>query len=265
MPFDAVHVLVQRFAIARDGILTVAAQGRCQLQIVDFDTRRRTQRRGALQNIFEFAHVPGIGIGGKRGHRRLADTGRLVLAQARQGRADQRWNVLETFAQGRHLQLDDVKPVIEVLPKAPGIDTFLEPLVRGRDDAHIDRFFTGTTDLAYFLFLYRTQQFDLHRQGQIGDFVKEQGAPVRRLEEPIPVDVRARKRPFAVTEEFTFHQVFRNRPTVDRNERRRMPCALRMDEACRKFLTATGLSRDVNRCLTPRQFGDHFAHPGNRR
>ena len=57
-------------------------------------------------------------------------------------------------------------------------------------------------DLAHLLLLYRTQELHLHRQRQIGDLVKEQGAAVGGLEETVAVGVRAGERALAVAEEF---------------------------------------------------------------
>ncbi len=56
-------------------------------------------------------------------------------------------------------------------------------------------------------------------QRQIGHFIKEQGSSAGGLEQSCLVAGSAGKTAFYMTEEFTFHQRFRNRTAVNRNKR----------------------------------------------
>src|SRR5207253_703025 len=79
----------------------------------------------------------------------------LLRRQALEDRARDERDVLAALAQRRHGELDDVDAIEEVLAEAPGGDQLGELLVRGADDAHVDRFFLGGADVAHALFLDR--------------------------------------------------------------------------------------------------------------
>ena len=134
-----------------------------------------------------------------------------------------------------------------------------------RDDAHVDHLLGCRPDLAHPFFLNGAQELYLHGQRQVRHFIEKQGAATGCLKETVTVAVCASKGPFAITEEFTLHQRFRNRSTVDWNEASAIACALRMNQARRQFLSAAGLSRDVNRRLAARKLVDHLPYHGNGR
>ena len=73
--------------------------------------------------------------------------------RSRTALADRR-QVLAALAQRRHADLDHVQPVVQVLAEAAGLHLGAEVLVRGADDAHVDRLFrvtapTGRTDRSW--------------------------------------------------------------------------------------------------------------------
>ena len=169
-------------------------------------------------------------------------------------------DVFPTFAQGRHSQFDDIEPIVKILAETAAVDTLLELAVGRRNDAYVDRFLTGATDLAHPLFLDGPQQFDLHGQRQVSDLVEEQRSAVGGLKEAFTFAVGASERAFAIAEKFAFHQVFRDGPAVDRNEGRGLPGALLVDQAGCQFLAATGFSGDVDGGLAACQLADQFAY-----
>ena len=128
--------------------------------------------------------------------------------------------------------------------------------VGGADDAHIHRCFFGITDTADGLFLNGAQEFDLHGQRQIGDFIEEQRAAVGMLEKAETVLICTGKAAFFVTEKFAFHQVFGNCAAVHRDKR--------ADSTRRQFVyaaggllfTRTGFAGNVNRHVASGQAAD---------
>ena len=89
----------------------------------------------------------------------------------------------------------------------------------GADDAHIHRLFLRAAYHAHLFFLNGAQQFDLHRQRQVGHFVKEQRAAAGGLKHAFLVLLGTGKSPFFVAEKFAFHQVFRNGATIHCDKR----------------------------------------------
>ena len=82
------------------------------------------------------------------------------------------------------------------------------------------------TDFVDFPLLEHAQQLDLQEQRQLADFIQEDRPAVGQLELPLLVGRRARERPATVPEQLGFKQVFRNRRTVDDDERTAGPLAV---------------------------------------
>ncbi|MNE19997.1 hypothetical protein D3C80_1130990 [compost metagenome] len=145
------------------------------------------------------------------------------------------------------------------MTKSSGGDFGAKVLVRGAENAHIHRHFLLPADAAYGFLLNRAQQFDLHGQRQVGDFVEEQGAAVGCLEQAGLVFDGAAEAAFAMAEKLALQQFRGNRRAVDRNERLIGARALIVDQARDQLLAAAGLSADVYRRMAAGQFGDVFA------
>ncbi|MPM45001.1 hypothetical protein SDC9_91686 [bioreactor metagenome] len=92
--------------------------------------------------------------------------------------------------------------------------------------------------------MQHAQQLDLDGQRQVADFVKEQGASIGGFE---PADLGGEgsgEGAFFMTEEFAFHQVFRERAAVDGDERCAFAAAEFVHVARDKFLAGAGLADD---------------------
>src|SRR5438105_2675930 len=83
-------------------------------------------------------------------------------------------------------ELEDVQPVVEVLAEFAARDALLELAMRRRDDAHVDVVRLVRADGADFSFLESAQQLDLQRERHVANFVEEQRAGGRRLEQTAP-------------------------------------------------------------------------------
>ena len=128
--------------------------------------------------------------------------------------------------------------------------------MRGAQDAHVDGGFFLFADRAHGFFLNRAQQFHLHVQRQVGDFVEKQRAAVRGLKQAGLVRHCAGEAAFFVAEEFAVHEVIGNRAAVHRDERATSAGTAFMDQARDQLLASAGFTADVHRCLTACEFGD---------
>ena len=99
--------------------------------------------------------------------------------------------------------------------KAPLFHQMQQVLVGGGENPHVHLSGAGGADHADFLVLEHPEEFDLHGQAGLADFIQEDGAPVRRLEEPGAGFRGPGEGAFDMAEEFTLKQVFRNRSAVD--------------------------------------------------
>ena len=169
-------------------------------------------------------------------------------------------DVAVAFAQGRHGEADDVQAVVEVFAEFVFGDAAGEVVVGGGDDAHVHRFFAVAADGAHGALLDGAQQFDLHGQRQVGDFVKEQGAAVRGDKEAVLVLVGAGERAFFVAEEFAFDEVFRDGAAVHRDKGALTAVALVVDGARGDFFPRPGFAVDEDGRLRARDFADHRPH-----
>ena len=97
-------------------------------------------------------------------------------------------------------------------------------------------------------------------QGQLGDFVEKQRSAVGCLEQAGLVGDSAGEAPFAMSEEFRFHQFAGDCATIDRHERAGHTGPLFMDHACHQLLANPGFTADVDGCLAARQFGNQAAY-----
>lgn len=104
--------------------------------------------------------------------------------------------------QGRHLDVDHVEPVIEVLPEFALLDLLPEVPVGGCNDAHVHMKRLGAADPGDLSLLDDPQQLDLQVQIQLSDLVQEQGALVGQLKKAgLPPAAGAGKGPVLIPEQ----------------------------------------------------------------
>ena len=93
----------------------------------------------------------------------------------------QRYDVLPTFPQRRNVDMDDVKPVIQVAPERPLLYHVPQIPVRRSNKTDIDMDRPGSADTLYFLILYDPQQLGLGCQAQLSYFIEQENALVRQF------------------------------------------------------------------------------------
>ncbi len=132
------------------------------------------------------------------------------------------------------------------------------------DDADVDveeLVFAHPPNLAR---LQKPQQHDLHAFVQVADFVQEQRAAVGHFHEPFSRRVGPGEGPFAVSEEFAFDQVFRQRPAVHGHERAVDPQAQLVNAAGDEFLAGARFALNHHGRIGRRDFVDERLHPSHR-
>ena len=96
--------------------------------------------------------------------------------------AGEQRDVGRALAQRRHLEGDDVEPVVEVLAELPLRDHLLEVAVGRRDDADVDVDRLVAADALELALLQEAQQLHLDGRRDLADLVEEQRAAVGLLE-----------------------------------------------------------------------------------
>ena len=164
-------------------------------QVLELDATSARERDGALHGVLELAHVarPLVAqelIGGARGEAR--DLALHPQRRVREQHPGERQDVVPALAQRRHVQLDDLEPVVEVLPEGAARDAVGEVAVGGGQDAHVDPPALVLADAPDLPLLQRAQELDLHARRDLADLVQQQRPAVGRLEQARPV-LRSRR------------------------------------------------------------------------
>src|ERR1035438_5182656 len=132
--------------------LESAQRGR---QIGNVNGGKRAGRAGALYAIFQLAHVARP-IVVKDQTQSIVPHAVLHLGgtvDALQDVADQQWNVLLAFAQGRDAQGKHVQTEVEVAAEGPLLQRHIQVAVGGGQDTHLDGYGAGAAYRTHFFFL----------------------------------------------------------------------------------------------------------------
>src|SRR5206468_4776473 len=132
---------------------------------------------------------------------------------------DQHWDVVAALAQRRHLEMNDIEPVEEILAKRALRDQVAEIPVGSRDHPHVDDAAAAVgAHLLQLPGLEKPQQQPLHAQRHLADFVEEHRAVVRELEFPRLVAVGTREAAAYVAEQLRLEERFRQAAAIHGNE-----------------------------------------------
>ena len=212
----------------------------------------------SVQQVFQFAHVAGQWMGCDGLHHGIGQLGcsrpRFMGDACQQGAA-QRGKVFAALAQRGNHHLDDVEAVVEILPETPRLHVGRQVAVGGAHDAHIHRLFLRGAERAYAALLDRAQQFGLHGQRQVANFIKKQGAALCGLKIACAVLGGAGVGAFARAKELGFQQRFGDRTAVDSNQRPGGALAVFMQGACHQLFAGTRLATHQHRRHAARHLG----------
>jgi len=153
------------------------------VQLPDTALPRMAQQRGA-------------GAGGEQPHG-LATIARLVDQEA----LGQPKDVLRPLAKRRHLQVNHVDAVVQILAEASLLHEVLEVLVRCADDAEVHGQRDFRPQPLHLAVLEHAQESNLHRRRELGDLVEEERAALGLLDVAAPLSVGAGERTSLVPEE----------------------------------------------------------------
>src|SRR5262245_29415042 len=90
-------------------------------QVSRHDLLSLAQYQGSLQRVFELPYVAGPGIVEQETQRLLGQTPRLRdMRRTREKMLDQQRQILESFTQGRQVDVDHIKAIEQILAELPG-------------------------------------------------------------------------------------------------------------------------------------------------
>src|ERR1051325_1296109 len=167
----------------------------------------------ALDDIFEFAHVPGPFIVHQHLHGAQGDAidmlviGGGILFDEMIG---ERRDVFLVIDERRRLDRHDVDAVVEVEPEFAFRDHALEIPVGSENDSGLQGNGAVAAEAAKFSFLQYAQKLDLSREAQFTDFVEEQGAGAGLLKVADALACSAGEGSPLVAEQLRFDQGLRN-------------------------------------------------------
>ena len=190
-----------------------------------------------------------------RGHAQLLLVFQEVLGE--------RQDVLLALGERRHLQLDDVEPVVQVLAKTSGRDGRRQVGVGRADHAHFHATRGAAAQALELAGLQHAQQLGLALQREIADLVEEQRAAVGRLETSLAHFGRARVGAGFGAEQLGLHQILRQRADVDLDERTAAHARVRLDDRRQHFLAGAVRPGDEHGHVgggNVRGLRDHIAH-----
>ncbi|MNL22668.1 hypothetical protein D3C87_1440240 [compost metagenome] len=133
-----------------------------------------------------------------------------------------------------------------------------------RNDAHVDALGLVAAHALEGALLQHAQQLDLHRQRHVADFIEEQGAAVGQFESTGAAGDRPGEGALLMTEQLAFQQLGRDRPAVDRHERRFTALGMVMQVARNHFLAGAGLTEDQHAGIGIGDLLHHLADVLNR-
>src|SRR3569623_1605599 len=231
-------------------------------QIVSVDHPERKHDDQAFLEIGEFAHIARPVIVAQRndGLRGQAHRAALFVFEAGDEFVDQQRDVFLALTQRRHLDGKHDEAVVESLAEVAFGNLLFESAMGGGDDAHVGMDRLVTAHPLEHPFLQHPQQFDLHVQAPVADFIEKQAAAFGELEAALTGGDRAGVGAFLMAEQFAFQQFGRYGAAVDRHEGFVTSVRMVVKITGHHFLTSTGLAEYQHRGLGVRHLLDQFAH-----
>ena len=124
-------------------------------------------------------------------------------------------DIAAAVGQGGHPDFQDMEPVIEVFPEPASADFIPEVFVRGGNQAHIHAEVLPAPDPGENAVLDKPEELGLDGEGDVPDFVEEQGSPVGAFQMSGAAGLGARECVAFMAEEFAFKKGFRERTAVE--------------------------------------------------
>ena len=161
------------------------------------------------------------------------------------------------LAQGRHMNRHDREAVIEVSAELSLTYEFFQIHIGRGQHPHIHLDAARAPHRFDFPFLKHAEEVDLHREGNIADFIQEQGAAIRRGKQPFLVLDRSGKGPLDMPEKLTLQQVLGKDTAIHRDERP-LPGAAFVNGAGDQLLARAAFPENQHGGLTVRDLADQL-------
>ena len=116
-------------------------------------------------------------------------------------------DILLALAQGRHDNIHHVQAIEQIFPEPAGLDRRGQIDAGGRNDAHVGLAGFHLADPFVLLFLEDPQQLGLQRQGQVPDFIEEQGAALAGGDPAQMISQRPGEGPLDMAEKFALQKL----------------------------------------------------------
>src|SRR5215510_11263837 len=193
--------------IERKEIFTgVFVSGRAaQRQVACANAVAAAQEHRAFDDVAQLADVAGPVVTEQQSlglRRHTLDAAVEPLIEVADEMSDERQYVLAAFAQRRQRDRHYVQAVEEVFAEAPAFDLVLQVAVCRGDDPHGDLFLLHAADAPEPFLFEDVEQPRLNRRLHLRNFVEEDRALMRQLEQPGLAGDRASVRALLVAEEF---------------------------------------------------------------
>src|SRR5208282_287620 len=205
------------------------------------------------------SHQQGDGAGGD-----VADGAAEFQRRLRHEASREHRNVLAAVAERRDADGKLSKAVIEVGAEAAAGDAGLKLLVGGGNQANIEGCGMDAAEGAQLALLDDAQELDLSRGREIADLIEEESATLGGLEVAGLRAIGAGKSASMVAEELGFDDIFRERATIDGNERHRPAVALLVHCSRDEFLAGPGFPGDKDGEIRLRHAADTINNSGRR-
>src|SRR5207245_2391259 len=237
----------------RRGIVDLDPDARAMLasqllrQIVEGDQLGAGDGNRALHAVLELPYVacPGVSQEPLRSLRRetdhaLARPARVALNEVLR----EEEHVAAPGTEGRHVDLDDVDPKVEVFPEASPCDRGLEIAVGRRHQTHVARDLGIAADRPDCPFLQDPQQLGLQGEWQFADLVEQKRPAAGLDEEPGAGRAGVGEGAAYVPEQLTFQERRGYGSTVYGDERSSLPPAASVERARDELLAGPALAGD---------------------
>ena len=206
-----------------------------------------SENDGAFDDVTQFTDIAGPIVGLQLDDAGLGEAG-FGGAEIAGGQMNemlcQEWDILAAVAEGGDLDGKDIQSIIEIFAEATGDDFFFEVAIGGADNPDIRTAGAVFADAFVQFFLQDAEQFALEGQGNLTDFIKEEGAAFGGFKTAGAVTDRPGERALGVAEEFAFVEFGRDGSAVDANQWFIRPTTAAMDLMSDQFLTGAGFAKN---------------------
>src|SRR2546422_2895698 len=233
-----------------DALRRAGAGRRGKEIIVQLQRGPPRQHDGPLDDVLQLPDVPWPRVSDEAIHRALRDHVDLaseLLGESREKERRELGDVRRPFAQGGHVEREDVQAIEEVRAEPPGAHGLLQVAVGRGDHPHVHADRLVAAHRLELLLLEDAQQLDLRLERELADLVEEDRALVGEREATdVPLN-RAREGALNVTKELALHQAGRDGAGVHLHERPLATRAAIVDRAGDELLPGAGLAVYENR------------------